>query len=635
MWAAAEVGIMMISKNGEFRLYGDNDGLPPLCAGVRIALDTNGYPAAVLQDTAEDAFYLSQYDGQSWHTIPFPFDWLDEDGKEMWRLIRCMAIDPRGHAWFGTLYGALEFDGSVTVLHSRENSDIAGNNVYKMKLDSTGRLWFVCYGSAPGYGGLCFYDGEHWGSMPGMDYPDVTGLAITFDGTLGVGRTEGLIVSEPGDLPTIHLTDNPDIGRPSGDPAWGPDGTMFIADAAKGLWRYQNDSWDLTTSEEGLATDSAVAVAVDSKGVVWSGAYGAGVTRWEGDTFTVFTVEDGLATNSVVAIAIDAFDQPWVIGGGYYIAEGQYVFDYRISHYDGERWHDHTTDDGVPSVPIVIECDSRGWVWVKEWSAGGYSLYSFDGQSWRLWGTRDGFFKEHQCYGWLCCDSNGTVFTFGYTELWPGSRRYRIAIFDGSTWTQYPLSEYVSNGAVDAAGRLWLCAGYGASLSGLRLWDTTGSESTLNVQNGDIADNGWSMIACSPEGDIYGRNIAGIERHYLNPNVIAVANGESFAPGDTLTLKYWAENPGGADRELDLYVLVTLPTGDSVYLPTLFYDRVVYQTITIPKETTQNPVEFLTLDLPDDLPMGDYTITPWFTDHGSTEQTGQCTPVTFTIADRP
>jgi len=124
-----------------------------------------------------------------------------------------------------------------------------------------------------------------------------------------------------------------------------------------------------------------------------------------------------------------------------------------------------------------------------------------------------------------------------------------------------------------------------------------------------------------------------VERHYLNPNVVAIANGESLAPGDTLALKYWAENPGGADRELDLYVLVTLPTGDSVYLPTLWYDPVVYQTITIPKETTLDPVEFLTLEIPEDLPAGEYTITPWFCDHGTTDQAGQCTPLRFTIAN--
>jgi len=620
MWAVAGMGIFMVSRNGELRWCGADDGLPVNCDGIKIALAPDGYPVAVVRDRMTEELLLCGYDGQSWWTIPFPFDWIDEDGEDMYELIRCMAVDPRGHAWFGTIYGALEFDGSTTTLFSRENSGLAGDNVYKMKLDSLGRVWFVCCAPMAGYGGLCFHDGQSFGTMPGLDYFDATGLAITFDGTLAVGRTEGLCIVEPRGLQTTHRTECPDFGYPGGDLAWGPDGTMFMPDSGKGLWGYSDGMWNLMTSEDGLPTDSTTCVDFDSQGVGWIGS-NAGVTRWEGAAFTTFTVDEGLATTSVTRLAVDAFDQPWAIGGGDKKVDGQWVLDFRLSHYDGAAWHDHSDDPGVPGVPLNIATDTRGWVWIGEMGMGGGLLSSYDGQSWHRWGMDDGFFDMDMGHYWVHCDSRGNVYTSGVITVGDGYE-CRLAVFDGSSWTLYPFDDIVTDGTLDAVGRAWLCAGSGYSSDGLRVRDNTGQTQRLNVQNGGVADNIWGAMACSPEGDIIGRNIAGLECHYLNPNVVTIANAESFAAGDALTLKYWAENPGGADRELDLYVLITLPTGDSVYLPTLWYEPVPYQTITIPKETTLNPVEFLTLDLPDDLPTGDYTITPWFCDHGSTEQTG-------------
>ncbi|MBN1594246.1 MAG: hypothetical protein JW941_13465, partial [Candidatus Coatesbacteria bacterium] len=181
------------------------------------------------------------------------------------------------------------------------------------------------------------------------------------------------------------------------------------------------------------------------------------------------------------------------------------------------------------------------------------------------------------------------------------------------------------------AGRIWVCAGSAWTSDGIRIWDETGESQELHVISAGTLDSSWAAIGCSPEGDIYARNLPGLQCYRMNPNVVALLNGGEFAAGDSFTLKYWAENPGGASRELDLYMLITLPTGDSVYLPTLYFEPVPVETLTIPKETTLSPVELLTLQLPDDLPPGEYRITPWFCDHGSAEQTGQCTSVTFMI----
>ncbi len=350
MWVAAWAGIYKISRNGEIRLCGEEDGLPAFCSGVAIALDPQSYPIVVMRDIMSGSYFLCGYDGQNWWTIPFPFDWIDENGEDLMQGVRCMTVDLRGHVWFGTVVGALEFDGSTTTRYTGENSALAGNNVYKMKLDSTGKVWFVCYSDTLVDGGLCSYDGENWGGLPGLDYADVTGLAVAFDGTLGIGRLlEGLCIMEPGDIPTIHRTEGPKVGYPRPDLAWGPDGTIYLPDWEKGLWGHHDGMWNLMTSENGLATDSTTAIDFDSHGVGWIGSR-CGATRWEGDVFTTFNAENGLATDSVQEIAIDASDQPWLIAGQYP--------DYTLYHYDGSSWQDHSQDLGMPSLPWKIATDT-------------------------------------------------------------------------------------------------------------------------------------------------------------------------------------------------------------------------------------------------------------------------------------
>ncbi|MBN1593126.1 MAG: hypothetical protein JW941_07780, partial [Candidatus Coatesbacteria bacterium] len=449
MWAAAELGIFKITRNGELSIADGADGLPAPYRGIRIALGPDGYPAAVVEAARPQALHLCRYNGQSWDTIPFPFDWIDEDGEEMMQYIRCMVIDLQGHVWFGTLYGALEYDGSDTIRHSMENSGIAGNNVYKMKLDSMGRIWFACPSPVPGYGGLCFYDGASWGLVPGIDQPDVTGLAVTFDGTLAVGRTDGLIIAEPGSLPSIHRTTNPDIDSASGELAWSPDGVLCIADKGRGLWIYRDGIWQLIASENGLASNSATSVAFDSEGTCWIGS-NSGLTRWEGNEFTVFKMEDGMATDSVLSLAIDAYDHPWVIGGGYKQVGDRVLPDYRLSHYDGTTWYIHTPEEGSPSIPIQVFTDKRGWVWVIGMGLAGYTLQSYDGQQWRVWGPDDGFFEMDMCDPWILFDSENKAYITGYIKISDTERKSLLAIFDGTTWTQTDIDYSVSRGAFDS-----------------------------------------------------------------------------------------------------------------------------------------------------------------------------------------
>ncbi|MBN2207833.1 MAG: hypothetical protein JW759_00835 [Candidatus Coatesbacteria bacterium] len=201
LWGAGKLGILFVSRNGEIKWCGKHDGLPSGSEGYAIALDDEGLPVAVLRDNSS-RWYLCGYDGQTWWTIPFPFQF--PAGTFPPDFVRCMIVDMRDHVWFGTCSsGAIEFDGTSVTQYTKENSGLAGDNVFKVTMDSIGRLWFACPASEAGEGGLCSFDAQAWGRLVGMNAPDVTGVAVSSDGAVFVGSTSGVYVDCEGGLPRL------------------------------------------------------------------------------------------------------------------------------------------------------------------------------------------------------------------------------------------------------------------------------------------------------------------------------------------------------------------------------------------------------------------------------------------------
>ena len=210
MWIASGQGMFMISRNGELRQCGEEMGLPASFEGERIALGMDRYPVALIKGMPSGPELLSAYDGTSWQSIPAPFSL----SGGQYDSIRCIAVDFHDHVWFGSIYsGAFEFDGVQTRNYTPDNSGLLGYQVFKMRLDPIGRLWFCCPSPVAGQGGLCFYDGQNWGALPGFDYGDVCGVALMLDGTVGVALTQGLAVIDSSGPPKLLRTEGPGIGN--------------------------------------------------------------------------------------------------------------------------------------------------------------------------------------------------------------------------------------------------------------------------------------------------------------------------------------------------------------------------------------------------------------------------------------
>jgi hypothetical protein len=139
------------------------------------------------------------------------------------------------------------------------------------------------------------------------------------------------------------------------DPGWpvamGPDGVMWMA-VEGGVSRFDGETSETYTPEDGLDGYEVEAIAVDPDGIAWFGTEN-GVTRFDGATWANYTTEDGLGASRVLSIAVTSESGVWfgTDGGG-------------ATRFDGESWITYTTDDGlVGNVIRSIVVDAEGMVW--------------------------------------------------------------------------------------------------------------------------------------------------------------------------------------------------------------------------------------------------------------------------------
>ncbi len=84
--------------------------------------------------------------------------------------------------------------------------------------------------------------------------------------------------------------------------AMDPDGIMLVG-TDQGLARLIDGRWELTTTAQGLESDTITAIFLDREGTLWLGIWGAGAAQWIGyGEWTSWTKADGLSNNIVWAV---------------------------------------------------------------------------------------------------------------------------------------------------------------------------------------------------------------------------------------------------------------------------------------------------------------------------------------------
>ena len=130
-----------------------------------------------------------------------------------------------------------------------------------------------------------------------------------------------------------------------------------------GVSRYDGQTFETFTSDDGLTNDQVVSMLEDRNGDLWFGTKGGGVSRYDGAQFTTLGTGEGLAHPDVHSILQDQSGTLWfgTFGGG-------------VSRYDGQVFQGLNVADGLvhDTIHDILQ-DGRGDFWIA--TEGGITRY--------------------------------------------------------------------------------------------------------------------------------------------------------------------------------------------------------------------------------------------------------------------
>ncbi len=253
--------------------------------------------------------YDSSGDDSSFSLVNFTtFDGLAHNN------VRTIHSTPDGVMWFGTDRGGVSrYDGKELVNFTTEDG-LASNSVLAIHCHTDGVVWFATWN------GVSRYDGRDF-----VNFTTEDGLASNFvvaihchtDGVMWFGTMGGGASRYELPLrPSASLREKP--LRPGFDTlpsvttqpgaASLRDGKEFPPLGKGGKGGFVN-----FTTEDGLASNSVVAIHCHTDGVMWFGTWGGGVSGYDGVAWTSLDTRDGLADNRVLSIESDADGTLWFV----------------------------------------------------------------------------------------------------------------------------------------------------------------------------------------------------------------------------------------------------------------------------------------------------------------------------------
>jgi ligand-binding sensor domain-containing protein len=287
--------------------------------------------------------------------------------------VRSLAIDSKTNSlWVGTSTGVLEIDLDTNQLvntFTREHG-LANEYVFAIYVDSHGYKWF-----GTNAGGASRYKDGEWAvyfPMHGLADYWIYSFIEQDNGPLWIGTWAG---ANSVDLSTMTFT----------------------------------------TYLKELINEWVYALDVDSKNRVWFGTEG-GISMYDGSAWQEWSHEDGLGAanrhqypaSQNTGLGTRSRHDLSVMEQGRQTYNPSYVFslivDQRddsvwagtwgggVSHYDGNRWHNYTSADGLAAdIVYSIAQDTSGTLWFG--TSNGLSRY--DGRSWITYDTNTGLLENN------------------------------------------------------------------------------------------------------------------------------------------------------------------------------------------------------------------------------------------------
>ena len=300
--------------------------------------------------------------------------------------VRSLAIDTAGNAlWVGTSSGVHEIDLATRTPRNTFTRDdgLANEYVFGIFVDDQQYKWF-----GTNAGGVTRYkdgDWRTWFPMHGLADYWVYSFDQQADGTLWIGTWAGVtrVDSKTGELQNyvgelinqwvygisvdqqqrVWFATEGGVSMYDGERwrAWTHDDGLGAANAGNlppstntGLGtRSRHDLGILRGGEATYNPNYAFAIETTPDGQVWVGTWGGGVSRFDGEKWTNFTTADGLAGNIVYSMARSPDGVFW------------FGTDAGLSRYDGRHWFTYDTRNGlIDNNVYAIALAPDGDIWV-------------------------------------------------------------------------------------------------------------------------------------------------------------------------------------------------------------------------------------------------------------------------------
>ena len=182
---------------------------------------------------------------------------------------------------------------------------------------------------------------------------------------------------------------------------------------------------------------------------LWVGTWG-GLLRWDLDlgTYAKYTPADGLVDTTVHDVAIDGLGRVWA---------GQ---ERGLSLFDGSAWTTYDKDNsGIPGdVVFNVAVAPGGDVWLASTMVAsdiGLGATVYDGDTWTTYDEGNSDLPDDHVTS-IAFDGDGNA--------WVATRSGDVAKFDGATWTIHNDPTYnhesITVIGVDPSGRMWFTSPY-------------------------------------------------------------------------------------------------------------------------------------------------------------------------------